>query len=70
MTALPRDRCPHCSGWVPVRKNGTLREHRQIGSLLDNTLICPASGERPDFEVPGVVEPTQAEREQWQGSDL
>jgi hypothetical protein len=41
---LPRTNCFACSHSVPIRRNGTLREHHQVGSLLDNTQICPASG--------------------------
>jgi hypothetical protein len=44
VSQLPRENCYACSRYVPVRRNGTLREHRQVGSLLDNTQICSGSG--------------------------
>lgn len=48
MSPLPRADCPVCSRWVPTRKNGTLREHLQVGSLLDNREVCAGSGDYPN----------------------
>jgi hypothetical protein len=62
---LPRATCHVCSAWVPVRTNGALREHRQVGSLRDNTQICSGSG-----QVPPPADQTEAEATLWQGSDL
>ena len=50
MSELPRRRCPICSGDVPVRRNGALREHfvasdKQKRQRLQNTPgICKGSG--------------------------
>lgn len=42
MAELPRTRCPRCGRWVPVRRNGALREH-----YYEANGKCEASGEIP-----------------------
>ena len=53
MTALPRVACPVCRASVPLRRNGTLREHRDRrhhmhsvpGAVRDGLVpLCPGSG--------------------------
>lgn len=48
MSRLPRAICPLCYREVPVRVNGSFREHR----LWDGGL-CPAAGRHPD-EIPSA----------------
>jgi hypothetical protein len=43
MPPLPRGTCPDCHEEIPLRVNGTLREHRD---WLSGEL-CPASGTAP-----------------------
>lgn len=43
--ALPRATCHECGGWVPVRVDGELRQHRRFDELDEAKRVeCPASG--------------------------
>ncbi len=44
MTPLPTAVCPSCGRTVPLRRNGTMREHR---TAERNPAKCSASGTAP-----------------------
>jgi len=46
MTAIPRGECSRCAHWVPIRRNGTVREHRNLSNVAK---VCPGSGLPPRY---------------------
>lgn len=44
MTTLPRGQCAVCSKDVPLRRNGTVREHPQYRY---SRVVCSGSGKPP-----------------------